>query len=164
MRHPAPAAPAPVAAPELDLRRALRLLGRAALLRCPNCGGGSIFRTFLDLRPDCPTCGLELDRGEDDYFLGAYLVNLVAVELLFAAMLAGVVIYTWPDPPWNLVQYGGAALILAGAVICYPFAKTLWLAFDVMLRPVDPDELPGPLDDDAATLVAGDGRPRGGRK
>lgn len=130
-----------------DVRRVARLFGRAALLRCPNCGGGDVFRKFGELRPDCPTCGLQLDRGESDYFLGAYLFNLVAVELLFAAMLGAVVVATWPDPPWNLVQWGGAALMIVGAVGCYPFAKTLWLAFDLALRPVEREELPGPLDD-----------------
>ncbi|HEY0972599.1 MAG TPA: DUF983 domain-containing protein [Gemmatimonadales bacterium] len=148
-------------APELDLRRALRLLGRAALLRCPNCGGRSIFSSFLQLRPDCPTCGLQLDRGEDDYFLGAYLFNLVAVELLFAGLMAAVVVMTWPDPPWALIQYGGAALMVAGAVLCYPFAKVGWLAFDLMLRPVDPDELPGPLPPEVTGEQA---RPRGRRR
>ncbi len=146
---------------ELDMGRALRMLGRAALLRCPNCGGRSIFRSFLHLRPDCPTCGLQLDRGEDDYFLGAYLVNLVAVELLFAAAMAIVVITTWPDPPWELIQYGGAALMVAGAVLCYPFAKVFWLAFDLMLRPPESDELPGPLPDE---LMEDPHRPRGRRR
>lgn len=148
-------------ASELDLRRALRLLARAALLRCPNCGGRGIFKSFLELRPDCPTCGLQLDRGEDDYFLGAYLFNLIAVELLFAGLMAAVVIMTWPDPPWGFIQYGGAALMITGAVLCYPFAKVIWLAFDLMLRPVDPDELPGPLPPE---LEGRQSRPRGGRK
>ena len=161
MKQTATIMPPAHAPSELDMARALRLVGRAALLRCPNCGGRSIFSSFLKLRPDCPSCGLQLDRGEDDYFLGAYLVNLVFVELLFAGLLAVVVIMTWPDPPWGLIQYGGAALILAGAVLCYPFAKVMWLAFDLMLRPVDPDELPGPLPPELAGTPA---RPRGGRK
>jgi uncharacterized protein (DUF983 family) len=128
---------------EFDLHRALRLAGRAVRLRCPQCGGGKIFRSPLVLKAACPTCGLALDRGESDYFLGAYLLNLVAVELLFAAALAVVVMVTWPDPPWNLIQYGGATLMVAGAVLCYPFAKVLWLGIDVALRPVEHEEPPG---------------------
>lgn len=130
---------------ELDVWRAARIFGRALRLRCPNCGGRGIFRTLFELRPDCPNCGLEMDRGEDDYFLGTYTVNLVVVELLFAAIFTLIVILTWPDPPWALLQYGGAALMLVGAVACYPFAKVGWLAFDMVLRPVSRDELPGAL-------------------
>lgn len=129
--------------PRLDLRGTLRLVGRAARLRCPRCGGGSIFRSPLELRDACPTCKLTLDRGESDYFLGAYLVNLVAVELLFAAAMAAVVLLTWPDPPWDLIQYGGATLMVLGAVLCYPFAKVLWLGVDVAMRPVEHEEPPG---------------------
>lgn len=130
---------------ELDLRRAGRLFWRAARLRCPNCGGGGVFRTPFELRPDCPTCGMQLDRGESDYFLGVYIVNLVAVEFLFALMFTVVVVATWPTPPWTVIQYAGSALIVVCAVGCYPFSKVGWLAFDVMLRPVGDDELPGPL-------------------
>jgi len=130
---------------ELDSRRAVGIFWRALRLRCPNCGGGGIFRTPFELRPDCPNCGLEMDRGEDDYFLGTYAVNLVAVELIFAAMFTLVVILTWPDPPWAALQYGGAILMILGAVACYPFAKVGWLAIDVMLRPVSRQELPGEL-------------------
>lgn len=138
---------------ELDTWRAVRIFWRAARLRCPNCGGRGIFRTPLELRPDCPGCGLEMDRGEDDYFLGTYMVNLVAVELLFAALLTVVVVLTWPAPPWKLLQYGGAVLMLVGAVGCYPFAKVGWLALDLVLRPVTREELPGELQPHVAAAL-----------
>ena len=140
MSHPIPHAP-----PELDAGRLARLVWRALRLHCPNCDGAGIFQRFGRLRPDCPTCGLQLDRGESDYFLGAYVVNLVAVELLFAVLLVGVVAWTWPTPPWDALQWGAAGLMVAGAIGCYPFAKTLWLAVDLAFRPVEPHELPGPL-------------------
>jgi hypothetical protein len=31
--------------------------------------------------------------------------------------------------------------MIAGAVICYPFAKALWLALDLIFRPMSPEEL-----------------------
>lgn len=88
---------------------------------------------------------MQLDRGESDYFLGVYIVNLVAVEFLFATVFAVTLVVTWPDPPWTLIQYASAVLIVVGAVGCYPFSKVVWMAFDLMLRPVSDDELPGPL-------------------
>lgn len=148
---------------ELDVGRALRLFWRAVRLRCPNCGGGSLFLSPLRLRPDCPTCGMQLDRGESDYFLGAYLLNLVAVELLFAVLFGVVLVTTWPSPPWELLQYGGAALMIVGAVACYPFTKVLWIAFDVALRPVEPSEMPGPLDGPLDPGPAPVGQARRGR-
>lgn len=126
---------------ELDSARAARLLFRAARLRCPNCAGRGVFRGPLTLHDRCPTCGLLFDRGESDYFLGAYLFNLVAVELLLAAVLVTIGIATLPSPPWMLLQYGGVALAILGAVACYPFSKLIWLAVDIWLRPVTLKEL-----------------------
>jgi uncharacterized protein (DUF983 family) len=120
---------------------ATTMIVRAMLRRCPNCGGRGIFAGYTALRERCPTCGLRLQRGESDYFIGAYLLNLVAVELLFAIVLAAIIISTYPHTPWALVQWGGLALMIAGAVLCYPFAKSLWLAADLIFRPVSAQEM-----------------------
>lgn len=113
-----------------------QLLWRAVRLRCPNCGGRGMFGARMKLNDRCASCGLFLERGESDHFLGAYLVNLVAVEVLLAAVLTTIAIVTWPDPPWALLQWGGVLLAVVLAIVCYPFAKSFWLAFDVWLRPV----------------------------
>ena len=76
-----------------------------------------------------------LERGESDYFLGAYTLNLIAVEILLTFGFLVVMLATWPNPPWDALQYGGVVLSILGAVLCYPFAKTTWLAFDLMFRP-----------------------------
>lgn len=127
-------------AAELQLSRAARLFGRALLLRCPRCGTRGIFAGWTRLRDHCPGCGMPLERHESDYFIGAYLMNLIAVELLLAAALVTVLVVTWPDPPWDLLEWAGPLLMLAGALFCYPFAKTTWLALDLLLRPLEPDE------------------------
>lgn len=112
-----------------------RLLGRALLLRCPNCGHGSLFTGFFKMRERCLNCGILLERGEPDYFIGAYTLNLIAVEVLLAGTFLVVVVATWPNPPWAALQYGGVVLSILGAVLCYPFAKTIWLAIDLIFRP-----------------------------
>jgi hypothetical protein len=33
------------------------------------------------------------------------------------------------------LQWGGVILSILGAVFCYPFAKTTWLALDLIFRP-----------------------------
>lgn len=128
----------------LDLpgpKRAALLTGRALLLRCPNCGGGPVLRNWFKLRERCPTCGLRLERGEHDYFTGSILVNFVLSGVLFLVALAVIVVATWPDVPWDVLQYLMPLLILVAPVVFFPFAKLLWLAFDLMLRPVNPEEL-----------------------
>ncbi|HJQ12140.1 MAG TPA: DUF983 domain-containing protein [Gemmatimonadaceae bacterium] len=121
--------------PDISRQSAWKLFGRALLLHCPNCGARHIFTGFFDLKERCPNCGILLDRGESDYFLGAYTVNLIAVEVLLAAGFLIVMIVTWPKPPWDALQWGGVVLSIFGAIFCYPFAKTTWLAVDLVFRP-----------------------------
>lgn len=128
-------------ASELSTGRALRIVWRGLRLRCPNCGSGRILDGWFKLQHHCPTCGLVLDRGESDYFLGAYTVNLIAVELLVTGVLVAVGLATAPDVPWTVLTWGGAVLALVVAIGCYPLTKVLWLAFDVILRPVTVEEL-----------------------
>ena len=116
-------------------RRSLLLFWRAARLRCPNCGGGPLFSHWVRMRERCPVCRIRLERGEEGYQVGAYMFNIVAAELIFAAIFLGVLVYTWPTPPWDELLYGGVAVIISAPFIFYPFSKTLFLAFDLIFRP-----------------------------
>jgi uncharacterized protein (DUF983 family) len=120
-----------------------RLFTRALRLRCPNCGGGPLFERWLRIRDRCPACGLRTERGEEGYVVGAYMFNIMASELLWVALCVGLAVGTWPDPPWDLLLYGGGALMIAMPFACYPFSKTVFLAFDLLFRPLeDTEELP----------------------
>jgi uncharacterized protein (DUF983 family) len=127
--------------------RILVLFGRALVRRCPNCGGGPIFDGWFRMRERCPRCRLLLERGEEGYQVGAYMFNIVAAELVFAALFLGILAATWPDPPWDLLLYGGMGLMIMVPVIFYPFSKTIFLAFDLIFRPpetAEPAEPPPP--------------------
>ena len=128
-------------AAELSAARAWRIMSRAVRLRCPHCGSRGILDGWFKVAHRCPNCGLVLDRGESDYFLGAYLVNLVAVELILAAIMVVIGIATAPDVPWTLLTWGGIVFALVAAIACYPWTKVLWLGFDIVLRPVTKEEI-----------------------
>ncbi len=85
----------------------------------------------------CSRCGLPFERGESGYQVGSYMFNLIAAELVFAAIFIAVVVATWPDPPWTLLTWGGAAMMLALPLLFFPFARTIFLAFDLIFRPRD---------------------------
>ena len=118
------------------------MIGRALLLRCPRCGGRGLRRSWFKFAHACPTCGLALERGEsEDYWLGAYMFNLVAAELVSVGIAVLVIVSVWPAVPWNLVWALAVVLAIAMPVIFFPFARDLWLAFDLMFRPTDPDRV-----------------------
>ncbi|HUH11866.1 MAG TPA: DUF983 domain-containing protein [Longimicrobiales bacterium] len=124
-------------------RRLAAMALRGLRRRCPNCGAGGLFRSHTRLRPACPRCGLLLNRGEEDYFLGAYTINFVTAELGLVAFLGILVTVTWPDVPWNAVLYGGIALMVLMPVLFFPVSRTLWLALDLAFRlPDEGDFLP----------------------
>ena len=81
-----------------------------------------------------------LEREEQGYVVGSYMFNIIAAELLFAAVFVAALVLTWPTPPWTLLQYGGAVLMILAPIIFYPFSKTLFLAFDLVFRPVVPGD------------------------
>jgi uncharacterized protein (DUF983 family) len=119
-------------------QRPLVLLWRAGRLHCPNCGGGPLFTGWLRMSERCPVCHIRLARGEEGYQVGAYMFNMIAAELIFAAIFLAIILYTWPKPPWDQLLYGGIVLMVILPVLFYPFSKTLFLAFDLAFRPATP--------------------------
>ena len=119
----------------LSSRRVTTLFARALRLRCPNCGGRPVFVTWSHLVPNCPVCGLGFERGEQGYWLGAYFFNLMAVEVAFTVWVVGFLLWTWPSPPWQLFQYTTLGLMLVVPIAFFPYSKTLFLAFDLLVRP-----------------------------
>lgn len=141
-----------------DLGRALRHVGRALRRRCPNCGGGPLFRRWLSMRPSCPSCHLKLDRGEADYFIGGYVVNFVTAEFAIALGALGVIVGTWPDVPWTGLKWALIGLMIPGPILTYPWAKTLWLAIDLVFRPPTLVDFEG-HGENSGTVVDGVGSP-----
>jgi hypothetical protein len=62
------------------------------------------------------------------------MLNIIAAELIFAAVFVGTILVTWPDPPWKVLQYGGAVLMVLAPILLYPFTKTVFLAVDLAVR------------------------------
>lgn len=87
------------------------------------------------MRSACPLCGLELDRGESDYFYGAFLLNFVAAELVPVIVFVVALIMTWPSPRWDVLTAVTAVLAVLAPIALYPTTKALWLALDLMFRP-----------------------------
>jgi len=117
------------------LRRLVTALWRGVRMRCPNCGGGKLLRSYFHLKPRCPTCGLVLTRGESDYYLGGMMFNIIMAEAIFVVGF-GVMLYaTWPNVPWNVVQWVLAIGMIGFPIALYPVSQIVWLGFDLAFRP-----------------------------
>ncbi|HLS48319.1 MAG TPA: DUF983 domain-containing protein [Gemmatimonadales bacterium] len=111
------------------------MLARALRRRCPQCGGAEIFASWFRMRESCPTCGLDFVRGEDGYTLGALWFNLIAAEAVTMTSLLATTIATWPDVPWNILRVTAPLEAVAMPLLFFPFSRTLFLAFDLWVRP-----------------------------
>lgn len=118
-------------------------LARGVLRRCPLCGERDIFRSWLEARPACPRCGLRLDRGESDFFLGGFTLNFIVAELLLVGFLTAAVLLTWPEVPWDWLLWGGAPLMVLAPILFFPFSRTIWLALDLAMRAPRPEDFEG---------------------
>lgn len=114
-------------------------LVRALRRRCPHCGAEGIFASWGDLVPQCPGCGYTFER-EEGYWVGAMIVNLGAAQLLFAVILLGSMMMTWPDVPWVRVVVLSAAAMVAFPVWFYPRSKTIWVWLDTTVHPYTAEE------------------------
>ena len=123
-------------------RDAVRRFGRAFLLRCPNCGKGPVLKNWLKLQVRCGTCGIRTERGEHDYFMGSMMLNFVMTGgLLLVAIYTLLITNGATDSTWDLLQWGGPVAMVVLPFVLFPFSKLVWLAFDIMLRPVTEQEL-----------------------
>jgi len=123
-----------------SLRRTLLLFGRAFALHCPHCGKGPVLHHWLKLRVKCGTCGLRLARGEHDSFVGSVLILFILAGFFTYGVLIVALLAT-DETPWDLLENGLPLVLLVAVPLFFPFAKLLWLAFDLLLRPVSDAEL-----------------------
>jgi uncharacterized protein (DUF983 family) len=141
---PKPTAPAADSADTLPLPRARSLFARALRLRCPACGGRPVLLSWFTVSPSCPSCGLHMDRDEPGYWIGSYTINLFLTETVFAVVFVAGMLLTWPGVPWTALGILCGALAVLVPILVFPHTKLLYLAIDLVFRPLDPDDLTSP--------------------
>jgi uncharacterized protein (DUF983 family) len=119
------------------------MLLRGLRRRCPRCGGAKLFLGYFHMLPACPSCGHTFEpRAEEGFFLGALTINLAVTQ---GAILLGLFVYIIvlagdgggiPVVPLLLVS---SVLVIALPILFYPFARTIWAAFDLALQCMDPN-------------------------
>ena len=118
------------------------LLRRGVAKRCPRCGAKGIFDSWFHQKERCPDCGYLFER-EPGFFVGAYLINFAIAEGLLFVLLMGYVIWRDADPGagvWAPVLVG-LVLGVLGPVVFYPYSRTIWSAFDLLMTPLEVSEI-----------------------
>lgn len=114
------------------------MLGRSLLKHCPLCGSGGLFTGWFRMKERCPRCGYLFER-EEGFFLGAYVINLaIAQGLVILLAVVPLIVRLASDPDASITPFivGGILGAVVAPIFFYPWSKTVWTAFDLMLRPV----------------------------
>lgn len=109
-----------------------QVTGYALRLRCPRCGEGRLYRTWLELEPHCPVCGFEVSH-EHGFFIGSIYLNYGATALvLFPVYYLMRTRTDWTLPVMIAVLLGIGALV---PPVATRWSRSLWLAWDYYLGP-----------------------------
>ncbi|MCA8901216.1 MAG: DUF983 domain-containing protein [Hyphomonas sp.] len=112
----------PDATPPVSRTELRVALLRALRMRCPSCGEGRLYRSYLKPVDACSACGAPLGRvpSEDG---PAWLTVLILGPFLVAVTL---LVSRAPLPSW--ITLPGAALAVTGAVmLALPVVKAGWI-------------------------------------
>lgn len=63
---------------------------------------------------------------------------------MLSAWLLGVMLWTWPDVPWRFMQVTTILVLVGTAIGFYQMSHTIFLAFDLLIHPVEPDDFAAP--------------------
>ncbi|MCA0401196.1 MAG: DUF983 domain-containing protein [Proteobacteria bacterium] len=118
-------APAEAGPEARDWKQAMK---RGARCRCPNCGEGRMFRSFLKATPACETCGEDLSRHRADD-MPPYVTIMIVGHVVVPLMLLIETVALWSMGA-QMALWSGVTLAMTfaimqpvkGALIAYQWA------------------------------------------
>jgi len=125
---------------------------RGCRKHCAVCNSGGLFTRWFTLAERCPRCNLRFERIEGHWTGDLGINTIVSFGTLLIALIVGFLL-SWPEAPGIALFI--VAISIAGFVplVFFPFSKTIWLAIDLIFRPLEPGE-----------VAAGYGPQRGGNQ
>jgi uncharacterized protein (DUF983 family) len=122
-------------------RDALRVLRRTLALRCPHCGLGAVLRWQGSVRRRCSSCNFRYERSDENYFSGAMFFGLLFGEFIFGIAFLIVLVSMWPNVPWDTITWAMPLGMVVVLIFWIPISRVVWLAVDVLVRPVQAHEV-----------------------
>lgn len=100
-----------------------------------------MLKSFNAVHDRCAACSFRYCRSDDDYFSGAMFFGMMIGETLAVLAIGAAIWITYPNVPWSFLQYAIPIVLLGVMIMLFPISRVVWLAIDVMLRPVEASEL-----------------------
>jgi uncharacterized protein (DUF983 family) len=120
----------------------LRMLLRGLSRRCPHCGTrGAFFSSWFRTQKNCRGCNLLWQRNLEGFMLGASAISFILTGGALILTLAVGALISYPDIAIVPLLISTISVTLLVGVAGYPISYTTWLAIDLIMRPLDGDEL-----------------------
>jgi uncharacterized protein (DUF983 family) len=112
--------------------RAARATRRALALRCPRCGGTTLFDGWFAMRTACALCGLRFERAPG-YFVGAIYVNYAVTAI---AAIGGYFVLWWLADLSTATQLAlWVPFVIVFPLWFFRYSRSLWLAAEHFVNP-----------------------------
>ena len=119
-----------------------KMIRRSLLRQCPRCANRSAwFTSWFKQGERCIGCGIKRTRDTDGHELGSMTIASVLNIVLIMAAIGIAVAFTAPDVPVLTLYIVLASAALVFPVLTWPMTHTLWMAIDLIFRPMGVDEV-----------------------
>jgi predicted RNA-binding Zn-ribbon protein involved in translation (DUF1610 family) len=104
----------------------LQIVARGLTNRCPNCGGRTLFRkgTLFKVNPECPKCGLRIERDEG-FFIGSMSLNYGVTLVCFLTPVMLLAYFDVIGTTFAAILAGAGALLFPA--LFYRSSRSWWL-------------------------------------
>lgn len=141
---------------DIDAHRLVAFL-RGCRKHCPVCNQGHLFTRWFTFAERCPRCDLRFERIEGHWTGDLGINTIVSFGTLLIALIVGFLL-SWPDAPGVGLFIVAVSIAAFVPLVFFPFSKTIWLAIDLIFRPLEPGEVRagfGPQRGDAGSRPVG---------
>jgi uncharacterized protein (DUF983 family) len=119
-----------------------KMIRRSLLRQCPRCANRSAwFSSWFKQGERCIGCGIKRTRDTDGHELGSMTVASVLNIVLIMAAIGIAIALTAPDVPVLTLYIVLASAALVFPVLTWPVTHTLWMAIDLVARPMGVEEI-----------------------
>ena len=119
-----------------------KMIRRSLMRQCPRCANRSAwFTSWFKQGERCIGCGIKRTRDTDGHELGSMTIASVLNIMLIMAAIGIAVAFTAPDVPVLTLYIVLASAALVFPVLTWPMTHTLWMAIDLIFRPMGVDEV-----------------------
>ncbi len=115
-----------------EQRSLWKAIGNGVMCRCPNCGKGKLFRSYLKINDTCSECGEKLSSARADDFppyIAIFIVGHLLIGWMLHAEMSGPVdpmLYVWTIIPAAIVLPLIMLPSIKGAVVGLQWANFMY--------------------------------------